>query len=81
VANKTESAAYNYNDEADNAAGSMISRAYVRTYNEAACFPPSPLGPEHRVPVEVHRAVLRVLIVVASARLQPLRHEVGGGVT
>ena len=51
----------------------------LRTYDEAAGFPPSPLGAEHRVAVEVHRAVLRVL--VGSGRLQPLlRHGwvVGG---
>jgi len=50
----------------------------LRTYDEAAGFPPSPLGAEHRVAVEVHRAVLRVL--VGSGRLQPLlRHGWVGG--
>jgi len=47
----------------------------IRTYNEAAGFPPSPLGPEHGVAVEVGRAVLRVLVAGGRRRLQPLRRH------
>jgi hypothetical protein len=55
----------------------VVYRRQLRTYDEAAGSPPAPPGPEHRVSVEVHRAVLRVL--VGSGRLQPLRHGWVGG--
>ncbi len=44
------------------------------TDDEAAGFPAATLGAEHGVAAEVHRAVLRVVVVAGGGSFHPLRH-------